>query len=129
MARIVLDASALLAAIYRENGGKRVSALFADPTSTALISTLNWSETLDRLLRDGVRDDDAEELLSALEIEVVDFNLEQAKTAATLRLAAPELSLADRACIGLAAVRKGIAWTTDKAWARAKVSVPIEVLR
>ena len=129
MASIVLDASALLAAIYRESGGKRVAALFADPRSTVLISTLNWSETLDRLLRDGMRDEDAEELLSGLEIEVVAFDLEQAKTAAALRLAAPELSLADRACIGLASLRKGIAWTTDKAWTRQTIHVPVEVLR
>jgi len=129
LASIVLDASALLAAIYRESGGRRVTALFADPASTVLISTLNWSEALDRLLRDGVRDDDAEQMLRALEIEVVDFNLEQAKTAAVLRLAAPELSLADRACIGLASARKAIAWTTDKAWNRVKAGIPIEVLR
>lgn len=129
MASIVLDASALLAAIYRENGGKRVAALFADPRSTVLISTLNWSEMLDRLLRDGMRDKDAEELLSGLEIEVVAFDLEQAKAAAALRLAAPELSLADRACLALASTRKGKAWTTDKAWARARVGVPIEILR
>ena len=129
MARIVLDSSALLAAIYRESGGKRVAALLADPESAVLISTLNWSETLDRLLRDGVRTDDAEELLSGLEIEVVAFDLEQAKTAAALRLAASELSLADRACIGLASTRKGIAWTTDKIWSQVKVGVAIEVLR
>jgi ribonuclease VapC len=129
VARIVLDASALLAAIYRENGGKRVAALLAGPESTVLISALNWSETLDRLLRDGVGMDDAEELLGGLAIEVVAFDLEQAKTAAALRLVAPELSLADRACIGLASMRKGIAWTTDKAWMRQPIHVPLEVLR
>ena len=106
-----------------------MSAVLADPKSEILISTLNWSETLDRLLRDGVRDDDAEELLGGLEIEVVAFDLEQAKTVAALRLAAPELSLADRACLGLASMRKAIAWTSDKTWMRQPIHVPVEVLR
>lgn len=129
MARIVLDASALLAAIYRERGGEKVTALFAEPESEILISTLNWSETLDRLLRDGLRDDHAEDLLNALEIEVVDFDRQQAKSAAALRLAAPELSLADRACIGLASIRKGVAWTMDKAWVGQPIKIKLELLR
>jgi PIN domain nuclease of toxin-antitoxin system len=48
---IVLDASVVLAAIYRESGAQKVRSLFADPDSKVLVSALNWSEALDRLLR------------------------------------------------------------------------------
>jgi ribonuclease VapC len=126
---IVLDASVVLAAIYRESGAQKVRSLFADPDSKVLVSALNWSEALDRLLHDGMRDDDAQSILAGLTLEVVDFTIEQAVAAAKLRLIAPQLSLADRACLALASSRNGIAWTTDKVWARSKVKVSIEVLR
>ncbi|MGA9423758.1 MAG: type II toxin-antitoxin system VapC family toxin, partial [Terracidiphilus sp.] len=118
MPDIVLDASAVLAAVYGEAGAQKVRGLFADPESTVLISALNWSEALDRLLRDGMRDDDAQSILAGLNLEIVDFTIEQARIAARLRLIAPQLSLADRACLALASTRNGIAWTTDKIWTR-----------
>lgn len=129
MPDIVLDASAILAAVYGENGAQRVKSLFADPESTVLMSTLNWSEALDRLLRDGMRDDDAERILASQNVEVVDFTVEQARLAAGLRLNAPQLSLADRACLALAGSRKGTAWTTDKAWKKHSIPVAVELIR
>lgn len=129
MPDIVLDASAVLAAIYGEVGAQRVRSLFADPESTALMSTLNWSEAFDRLLRDGMRDDDALSVLGSLDVEVVDFTLDQANIAARLRLVAPHLSLGDRACLALASTSGGIAWTTDKVWTKGSVPIPIELLR
>jgi PIN domain nuclease of toxin-antitoxin system len=44
-------------------------------------------------------------------------------------MALPAFSLADRACLALAFTRKAEAWTTDKAWTRAKIGVPVEILR
>lgn len=129
MPSIVLDASAILAAIYSEDGAQKVRGLFADPVSTILMSSLNWSEALDRLLRDGMRDDDAESILASQNLEVVDFTIEQARIAARLRLAAPSLSLADRACLALAKTRNATAWTTDKAWKKYSIPVAIELLR
>lgn len=129
MPDIVLDASAVLAAVYGEVGAQKVRSLFADRESTVLISAINWSEALDRLLRDGMRDDDAQSILAGLNLEIADFTIAQARIAARLRLIAPQLSLADRACLSLASTRNATAWTTDKIWARTKVKVPIEVLR
>lgn len=129
MRSIVLDASAVLAVVYRENGGAKVVEALADPDSTVSMSTLNWSEALDRLSRDGMRDEDAERFLGRLRVEIVDFTVEQARIAAGLRLAAPSLSLADRACLALASTRNAIAWTTDQAWAKQPLSVPVELLR
>jgi len=127
--KVVLDASALLAMVQSEPGGDRVAELLLDPGQTVLISTLNWSETFDRMLRGGVAEDTVEHLLSRIGVQPVDFDLEQGRIAARFRLAAPALSLADRACLALALTRKARAWTTDKIWARVKVGVPIEVLR
>ena len=103
--------------------------MLLDPRKTALVSTLNWSETFDRLLRAGVPEDTIELLLSRIGAQTVDFDPEQAKIAAKLRLTSPALSLADRACLALAIAHKATAWTTDKAWARVRAGVVIEVLR
>ena len=112
-----------------EPGGDRVAALLLDPGRTVLVSTLNWSETFDRLLRAGVPEDRVERALSRIGIQTIDFDMEQGRIAAKFRIANPALSLADRACLALAISRKGEAWTTDKAWARAKAGVAVVVLR
>jgi len=127
--KVVLDASALLAMVQDEPGGDRVAAMLLDSRKTVLVSTLNWSETFDRLLRAGVPEDTVELLLSRIGAQTVDFDPEQAKIAAKLRLTSPALSLADRACLALAITRKATAWTTDKIWTRVQAGVAIEVLR
>jgi len=127
--RIVLDASALLAMTNGEPGGDKVAALLLDPDQTVWISTLNWGEVFDRLLRSGLSASATERLLGRLGLEVVDFDLTQAQLAAEYRVVAPALSLADRACLALAAVRKAAAWTTDKVWTRANVGVDVKILR
>jgi ribonuclease VapC len=112
-----------------EPGGDRVAALLLDPRKTVLVSTLNWSETFDRLLRAGVPEDTVDRLLSRIGAQAIDFDREQAKIAAKLRLSAPALSLADRACLALASTRRATAWTTDKIWTRVRGGVTIEILR
>ena len=112
-----------------EPGGDRVARLLLDPGQTVFVSTLNWSEVFDRLLRAGIPEQSVERLLGRLDLDTVDFDREQATAAARLRLRVPDLSLADRACLALASARKATAWTTDKIWIRAKVGVPVEVLR
>ena len=115
--------------VQSEPGGDRVAELLLDPRRTVLVSTLNWSETFDRLLRGGIPEETVELLLSRMGVQPVDFDLEQGKIAAKFRIAAPALSLADRACLALASTRKAVAWTTDKLWGRVRVGVAIEILR
>jgi PIN domain nuclease of toxin-antitoxin system len=126
---IVLDASAILALLQAEPGGDRVAAVLLDPAQTVLISALNWSEVLDRLLRHGSSAAEAERQISRLGMEVVDFNVEQARIAAYYRVLAPSLALADRACLAVASVRNAVAWTADRDWALYKLDVPVELIR
>jgi ribonuclease VapC len=111
---IVLDASALLAYLFRENGHEIVAQHIDD----ACISAVNLSEVLGRFIRDGI---DIKPLLQQLEqtsIEVVPFNQEHALQAADLiPITKPHgLSLGDRACLGLAASRKSPALTAETIW-------------
>ena len=129
MRSVVVDASAILALLQCESGGVRVAALLMDPTLDVLVSALNWSEVLDRLLRHGEPAAEAERRIARMGIIVVDFDVEQARIAAIYRMMAPSLSLADRACLAVATVRKATAWTADRSWSHFKLDVPVELIR
>jgi PIN domain nuclease of toxin-antitoxin system len=130
---VVLDSSAVLAAVLKEPGGDRVAALLSAldsgaATSVAL-SSVSWCEILTRLYRDNASM--TTEKLDALlaDVELIPLSKAAAELAAEYSRVHPELSLGDRACLALASTRGATAWTTDKAWSRTKVGVPIEVLR
>ena len=112
---IVLDASALLAYLFRETGHEIVEQYIED----ACISTVNLSEVAGRFVRDGI---DVTPLIQHLEktsIAFVPFNQEHALHAAVLiPITKPYgLSLGDRACLGLANTRNLAVLTADVVWA------------
>lgn len=130
---IVLDSAAVLAMILKEPGGARVSALLdaidLGKDVQVAINAVNWCEILTRLHRDN-QNMTAEELAALLSgVELVPFERPLAELAASYAPLNLALSLGDRACLALASLRKATAWTTDKAWARVKIGVAVEILR
>jgi PIN domain nuclease of toxin-antitoxin system len=124
---IVLDASALLALLYREPGYEVVSAHMPD----CCISTVNLTEVVSRFVRDGHAGQQIWQQLRASSIEFVPFSSEQAILASHLltRTQPYGLSLADRACIALAMLRGLPALTADRAWSQVQVGVTIQTIR
>jgi len=92
---IALDASALLAFLFREQGAEHVLAHLSE----SCLSAVNLAEVIGRFVRDGY---DAHEVLARLatsEVELVPFTPEQAAIAAKLL---PKTSrLGCRSAIGL----------------------------
>jgi PIN domain nuclease of toxin-antitoxin system len=130
---IVLDSSAVLALALKEPGGEKVEALLSlldsgKPVRIA-VSSVSWCEILTRLYRDS--NSITPEQLNALlaDVELVPLTMAEAELAADYSRVHPELSLGDRACLALASLSGATAWTTDKLWSKAKVGVPVEVLR
>jgi PIN domain nuclease of toxin-antitoxin system len=121
----ILDASALIAWLHEEPGGKAVEGLLAG----SIISALNWSETLEALAEFGVGHEQARAALPM--IEVVAFSEPQAALTAALRPTTRDLglSLADRACLSLAMLRDCVVYTADRAWAGLDVGVEVELIR
>ena len=78
----MLDASALLAMLQEEPIGEHVARLLLDSRHSTCMSTLNFSEVFDRLLRAGVPSEKAERLLDSFWIEFVDFDRVQARQTA-----------------------------------------------
>ncbi|PYQ66661.1 MAG: PIN domain nuclease [Acidobacteria bacterium] len=123
----VLDASALLAMLQEEPGGDVVQELL----ETAAISSVNWSEVMQKSLErqmdvEGLRYD-----LEALGLAILPFTAVLAETTAQLRSATRQagLSLGDRACLALAAVLGLPAITTDRIWPDLGLPVEIRVVR
>lgn len=124
---IVLDASALIAAIYDEKGADVVDRQL----SGALISTVNLTEVASYLVREGMDFTQARELLKDLALETAAYDEGQAYLAAKLLpiTAAKGLSLGDRACLALAMIRKLPVLTADKAWKTLDLEVKVELIR
>ena len=132
VASSVLDASALLAFIYREPGGDIVAGALE---RGSLIGAVNWAEVLARLIVAG--GDPHEVTAMALpggrftRLTLVAFDDEQARESARLirKSRGLGLSLADRASIALAQVRRLPVLTTDRAWRSLRLPITIEVIR
>jgi ribonuclease VapC len=129
----VLDASVLLAFAYNEPGADRLDHAFRTGART---STVNWAETLSRMVDRGEAVDDALrrlrlQIAAVGTIEVVPFTESHAREAARLHPATRHLglSLADRACLALGRLHRLPVLTTDRAWRSLHISVRIEVIR
>ena len=78
--RYVMDASALLAVIHKETGADKVKPLLEE----SVVSSVNWSEVLQKLKRAELNAARIGQLLQSLGLEVVPFSEQQAELAATL---------------------------------------------
>ncbi len=125
--KYVLDASALLAAIQNEKGGERVKECI----DQSCISSVNWSEVLQKIEYSGAEVDQVEHALLALGLSVVDFTAEDAKLCASLWGAGKKLglSLADRACLATGARLQKTVITADGIWADFDSGVEVEFIR
>jgi len=123
----ILDASALLALLQGEPGGEVVQELL----ETALISSVNWSEVVQKALDKEVEIEELRPELEALGLEILPFTAPVAETTARLRAATRQagLSLGDRACLATAAVLGIPAITTDRVWPDLGLPIEIRVVR
>ena len=131
LSRVVLDASAILALLYREPGAERIENLLSLEDTKVLISSVNLSEIYARLLRDEVHEDEAFRLLENLKLTVAPFTEADAYRAGRLQRKGQTagLSFGDRACLALAETHRAVAWTADRAWTKVELNVQVELIR
>jgi len=125
--RGVLDASALLAYLHGEPGGEQVEGHIAE----FCISSVNWSEVVQKALAKGVDVTSMIQWLRGLDLTIEAFTDTQAETAAHLWSQTQDLalSLADRACLALALDKSLPVLTTDRAWQQLKLELEVHVVR
>ncbi len=124
---VVLDASALLAYLHTETGGERVGPMLEG----AHISTVNWSEVVQKALQREVRIEGMQQALLELGVVFAPFTARQAEIAARLfqQTRMLGLSLADRACLALALDLGLPVVTADRVWSQLKLDIEIETIR
>ncbi len=124
----VMDASALLALMQGERGGDVVDELIVKNECVA--SSVNIVEVGTRLVDKGLAPVHLARALKELDVQTIDFDLEQALLSATMRVGTRQagLSLGDRACLALAQLMKGTAVTADSAWVDVADAVGVKVL-
>jgi len=127
MASAVLDSSAILAVLNNEVGADTVVAVLDD----ALVSTVNYSEVVAKLMERGSTSAQAQSALRSIALTTVDFDIALAQRTGALRAETIRrgLSLGDRACLSLAE-REGVpAVTGDRNWVGAVSGVEIRLIR
>ncbi len=123
----VLDASALLAVLQSEAGGELVRLVL----ECSVMSTVNWSEVVQKSLARGVETAGMRCEVEALGLTLVSFSKEEAETAGELwqTTRSAGLSLGDRACLALATKMGVPALTTDRAWADLDLPAEVQLVR
>ncbi len=125
--RFALDTSAVLAMLQNAPGGSLVGIQLHQ----AVVSTVNWSEVVEYSRAHKVDIDGLREDLEKIGMRILPFTIEDADQAADFWDASRRirLSLADRACLALAARLKIPAMTADRSWQQLSVGVEIHLLR
>lgn len=121
----VLDASAVLALLNDETGADRVQSVLEN--ATCVMSVVNWSEVARKLVGKGRAVEPVAEGLQSVGLEFKSFDYSLAVT--TAQIAAPPLSLGDRACLSLAATLGATALSADRIWLTFDTGVTVELIR
>jgi ribonuclease VapC len=123
---VVLDASAVLAAVLDEPGGDEVAAV----VRYATVPAPNWAEILDVAEhRHGGQPAVIVAGLKGLGLLVEPVDEDDAETAARLAGTNRGLSLGDRFCLAVAERLELPVYTTDRAWAKATTAAEVVMVR
>ncbi len=129
---VVLDSSALLAFLREERG----AALVEESLAGAVVSAVNWAETLTKLFDLG---QDAEAIANRLTQggvvgqALLIWPLDDALARETARLRGPTkgagLSLGDRACLALGRTLRLPVLTGDRSWKSLGLGIEVRPIR
>jgi ribonuclease VapC len=128
VSKVVLDASALLAVLYREQKRAEVVSLYLED---ALILSVNYCEVLTNAVERGIPLGEAREAISRFSFTIVPADEELAGITAGLRPLTRQhgLSLGDRFCLALAISRKAKVITTDSQWDKFDLGIKVVVIK
>ncbi len=126
MTAVLCDASAILAAMKGEPGGDKIADY-----DQRIITVVNASEVVAKLLSYGMTIDDVTDSMAALSMEIEPVTAADSMRAALLDMPNRRygLSLADRFCLAVAERMALPVLTADRSWANVVTSASILVIR
>jgi ribonuclease VapC len=124
---VVLDSSAILAEVHAEPGAETVRAALPN----ACMSSVNYAETITKLIEEGMPFRQAEDLVERLAIEVIDADKHRGMLAGAMHEETRRtgVSLGDRFCLQLARELGLPVLTTDRRWATLDIGVEVTLIR
>lgn len=124
---VIIDASALLAWLHNEHGNQVVDEIL----DQAIISSINWSEVVQKSLFRGVDINGMKEDIEALGVTIEAVNTSTAELASYIWLNNKDLglSIADRICLALAQEKNSTVYTADKEWKKVKIDIKVQLIR
>jgi ribonuclease VapC len=128
MTEAVMDASALIALVRREEGGEKVASVLG----SAIVAAPNWAEVLRNVeLKLGWGYEKTTQRLCSVGLGVEPVTQDDAERVARLDLAAAnkDLSLADRFCLAVAERLELPAYTSDAGWVTAETKAKVVRIR
>ncbi|MBI5949370.1 MAG: type II toxin-antitoxin system VapC family toxin [Chloroflexi bacterium] len=127
MSDAVVDASVVLAILFREPGADNAARAIGGP-GVSLLSSVNLAEVFTRLTDARWPPDRMQAAVARLRLEIRDFDAELAFSAGLLRTTTRQagLSLGDRACLALGMRLALPVVTADRTWA--ELGLPVEVV-
>jgi PIN domain nuclease of toxin-antitoxin system len=127
MTKAVLDASAVLAALYREPGGDAAIAVAPE----AAISAVNFAEIVSKLIAKGLNEADAIATARGFDIDIAPVDARQAELAGLLHAKSRRqgISLGDAFCLALATLLGTPALTADRRWVSLNLDVAVVLIR
>ena len=125
--QFIFDTSAVLAIIFNEPGAE--SAI--PHLSSGVFSTVNLAEAATVGVRKGIEFIAVREMLSRLPLEIVPLDDNHAYRTASLQPFAQShnLSLGDRACLGVALSLGLPVLTADRRWAELTLGIEVRLIR
>lgn len=126
MSAVVIDASAILAAILGETGGDTVFELLDE----AIVSTVNVAEVYTYAAINELETDAIDAFFADTGIEIVPLGQDQAVMAGQLASVTRKvgLSLGDRSCLALAKLRQAEVLTADRPWQQVAKAVGLTIM-
>ena len=127
MSKHVLDASAVTAVLRNERGADRVMRHLKG----SLISSVNMAEAFCNLRKISSDPEMDQFAVGKLTIEVVPFDLEQARIVASIYQATlgSSVGFADRACLALGLLHDLPVLTADHDWLKHNIGVKVNLFR
>ena len=125
----VLDASALLALAHGERGYELVEEIIQ--SKQTVVSSVNIAEVGAKLIDNGLPETQLLRILQQFQVDIVDFNIEQAVRSASIRPLTRSfgLSLGDRACLSLAQLMGGCVVTADRVWSDVEDLLKVKIIQ
>jgi ribonuclease VapC len=120
----VIDTSVLVAALLDEVGAEKAQASMQD----GCMSIVNAAEALHVLIRKGVQQQTAYDVVDKAGLTFHSPNYEDAYSAALINQT-PGLSLGDSFCLALAKSLQSTVVTADRLWASLNLDVSVELIR